>query len=71
MKTAICAIAKHENVYINDWVNYHLNLGFDHIYIYDDNSSSGIRETLNELTRFKNIIKYIKKLYRRRSKKIK
>jgi len=37
MNTAICAIAKYENVYINDWVNYHLNLGFDHIYIYDDN----------------------------------
>lgn len=37
MKTAICAIAKYENAYINDWVNYHLALGFDKIYIYDDN----------------------------------
>lgn len=39
MKTAICTIAKNENAYINDWVNYHLNLGFDYIYIYDNNDS--------------------------------
>lgn len=37
MKTTICAIAKHENAYINDWVNYHLALGIDHIYLYDNN----------------------------------
>ena len=37
MKTAICTIAKNENVYINDWVNYYLNIGFDDIYIYDNN----------------------------------
>ena len=34
---AICCIAKNENYYINDWVKYHLDLGFDHIYIYDNN----------------------------------
>ena len=33
----ICAIAKNENPYINDWVNWHLNLGFDKIYLYDNN----------------------------------
>ena len=37
MKTALCAIAKDENQYINDWVNYHLALGFDNIYVYDNN----------------------------------
>ena len=37
MKTAICAIAKNENAYVNDWVNYHLALGFDKIYLYDNN----------------------------------
>ena len=37
MIKVICAIAKNENLYINDWVNYHLNLGFDKIYLYDNN----------------------------------
>jgi len=37
MKAVICCIAKKENEYINDWVNYHLALGFDHIYIHDNN----------------------------------
>lgn len=32
----ICAIAKNEHLYINDWVKYHINLGFDHIYIFDN-----------------------------------
>lgn len=37
MEVAICAIAKRENLYVNEWVNYHLNLGFDKIYLYDNN----------------------------------
>lgn len=37
MKTAICAIAKNENDYINDWCEWHINLGFDKIFIFDNN----------------------------------
>lgn len=33
---AIVAIARLENQYINDWISYHRNLGFDHIYLYDN-----------------------------------
>jgi len=40
MKVVICAIAKCENNYINDWVNYHLDLGVDEIYLYDNNDPS-------------------------------
>lgn len=40
MKVSICAIAKCENNYINDWVNYHLNLGVDNIFIFDNNDPS-------------------------------
>lgn len=36
MKTAICCIAKNEERYIHEWVDYHLKLGFDKIYIYCD-----------------------------------
>lgn len=37
MEIAICAIARLENRYIKEWVDYHLSLGFNHIYIYDNN----------------------------------
>ena len=39
MRVIICAIAKCENEYINDWVNWHLDLGFDEIYLYDNNDA--------------------------------
>lgn len=37
---AIIAIARLENDYINEWIGHHLNIGVDHIYIYDNSSSS-------------------------------
>lgn len=43
MNVCICAIAKCENLYIKEWVDYHLNLGFDHIYLYDNNEINGER----------------------------
>ena len=33
----ICAIAKNEDRYIEDWLKYHFELGFTHITIYDNN----------------------------------
>lgn len=41
MNIVICAIAKLENNYIYDWAKYHLQLGFNHIYIYDNNDIDG------------------------------
>jgi len=37
MTIILCGIAKRENLYINEWCKYHLALGFDHIYLYDNN----------------------------------
>lgn len=37
IKSAICAIARNERDYLLEWINYHLNLGFDHIFLYDNN----------------------------------
>lgn len=42
-KVLLCAIAKQENLYIKEWVEYHLKLGFDHITIYDNNEPDGER----------------------------
>lgn len=53
MKCAICAIAKNENNYIKEWVEYHLRLGFAHIYIYDNNDVDG--EKISEVINNKNV----------------
>jgi glycosyltransferase involved in cell wall biosynthesis len=37
MKSAICAIARNEEDYLLEWITYHLNLGFDHIFLCDNN----------------------------------
>jgi hypothetical protein len=39
MKCAIFTIARMENDYILEWVNYHLNIGFDKIFLFDNNYS--------------------------------
>lgn len=36
MSVVVCAIAKHEDPYIDEWIQYHLKLGVNHIYIYDN-----------------------------------
>ena len=37
MRSCVVAIAKYENDYIREWIEYNLNLGFDHIFIGDNN----------------------------------
>ena len=39
--TAICVIAKNENLYIKDFVNYYKNLGIKKIFLYDNNEILG------------------------------
>ena len=41
IKTAIMCIAKMENLYIRDFVEYYHRLGFTHIFIYDNNDVNG------------------------------
>ncbi len=36
MRVVVCAIAKNEHLYINEWVKHYLALGIDHIYLYDN-----------------------------------
>jgi hypothetical protein len=42
MKVALVCIAKNEDNYINEWVDYHLKLGFDTIFIYENDWNSGV-----------------------------
>ena len=36
MNVVVCAMAKNEHKYINEWVAHYLGLGVDKIYIYDN-----------------------------------
>lgn len=33
---AICCIALNEELYIDEWLQYHFGLGFNHVYVYDN-----------------------------------
>ena len=37
MDVALVCIAKNEDPYIEEWVNYNLKLGFDKVFIYENN----------------------------------
>ena len=37
LKVALCAIGKLENLYVEEFVEYYIKLGIDHLFIYDDN----------------------------------
>jgi hypothetical protein len=48
----LCAIAKHEDLYIEEWVRYHLLIGFDQVHIYDNNDYTNETDpTLGNVTR--------------------
>ena len=41
MKFGVCAIIKNENLYLREWVEHYINLGFDKIILYDNNEPNG------------------------------
>lgn len=41
MSIAICGIAKNENLYVREWVEYHKYIGVEKIFIYDNNDIDG------------------------------
>jgi len=49
MKCVIVAVARDENVYINEWVKHHLDLGFDEIRIYDNHSKIPLQTEIDKL----------------------
>lgn len=40
----VCAIALNEELYIDEWINYNLALGFSHIYIYDNSDTNTLKD---------------------------
>ena len=41
IKVCLCVIGKNENLYAKEFVTYYKNLGYNHIYIYDNNDKKG------------------------------
>lgn len=44
MKTAICAIIKDEHLFLKEWIDWHLGLGFDAIHLFEDKGSNSHKE---------------------------
>jgi len=61
MKSCIITIVKDEQLYLDEWIAYHLKLGIDKIFIYEDvNSSSHLSIT----SKYKNVeLRHVLDLY--------
>jgi hypothetical protein len=46
MKVALTCIAKNEDKYIDEWIQYHLYLGFDKVFIYENDWRANINSPL-------------------------
>jgi Tfp pilus assembly protein PilF len=43
---SLCLIARDENEYISEWLDYHILIGVERFYVYDNQSQISLRETL-------------------------
>lgn len=48
MKTAICAIIKDEHLFLKEWIDWHLGLGFNAIHLFEDKGSKSHEEIAKE-----------------------
>lgn len=62
MRVVLCCLAKNEHLYINDFVKWYVNLGFDTIYIYDNDEldTKPIKECIDETLMNHVVIKNIR-----------
>lgn len=45
-EVSICAIFKNEEKFLKEWIEYHLMIGVEHFYLYDNNSEDNYDEVL-------------------------
>lgn len=45
--SAVILLIKDENRYLREWLDWHLNLGFDHIYIYDNGTKDHVQDIVD------------------------
>ena len=46
---SVCCIVKDENEYLKEWLSYHLKVGVQHFFIYDNGSVVPIQQTIEQL----------------------
>jgi hypothetical protein len=56
IKPVIVAIAKKEQPYIEEWVRWHIALGFDHIYLYDNEDTPTYENLLQRYSEFVSVM---------------
>ena len=74
MKTCILTVIKNEHEYLDEWIKYHLNLGIDHIFIFEDIDSDSHREITDKYGKrvsLDNIAMILNKCEKKRAKNIK
>ncbi|MCR5563010.1 MAG: glycosyltransferase family 2 protein [Desulfovibrio sp.] len=49
--STICAIAKNETPFLEEWARFHLSTGFEHIFVYDNGSDVPVSSVLAEFIR--------------------
>jgi len=63
IKVCLCSIGKNENLYVKEFINHYKELGYNHIFIYDNNDINGERFSdvlMPEIkTGFVSVINYI------------
>ena len=47
--SSICLLAKDEDSYLDEWITYHIGIGIDHIFIYDNGSKNPISEFIKSI----------------------
>ena len=45
-RVSLCLIFKDEAPFLKEWIDYHLAIGVDHFYLYDNNSTDNFREII-------------------------
>ena len=45
--SAVILLIKDENRYLKEWLDWHLNLGFEHVYIYDNGEKDHVQEIVD------------------------
>ena len=48
--SAVILLIKDENRYLKEWLDWHLNLGFEHVYIYDNGGKDRVQDVVDLYT---------------------
>jgi Glycosyl transferase family 2 len=57
-KVTLVAIAKNESFYLTEWIAYHLLIGFENIYIFDNDSTDRSRDLLSSISKIDPRVSY-------------